>query len=67
MQKIQSTNPEDYEILIRRRDQNDYASYCPQLTHMIKGREHEEVEEAMKEYILAYIAQLNVASQSHEE
>jgi hypothetical protein len=51
-----STNPSDYDILIRRYDNDaNYASYCPQLAHMIKGTAHEEVENAMKEYILIYI------------
>jgi len=52
---ITSTDQSDYEILIRRRGENDYASYCPQLAHMIKGTAHEEAEEAMKAYALAYI------------
>lgn len=52
---ITSTDQSDYEVLIRRRGENDYASYCPQLAHMIKGTAHEEVEEAMKAYVLAYI------------
>jgi hypothetical protein len=58
MNKPQSTDPNDYEILIRRRGESDYASYCPQLAHMIKGQAHEEVEEAMKAYVMAYIASL---------
>lgn len=58
MQRPTSTDPNDYEILIRRRDENDYASYCPQLAHMIKGTVHEEVEEAMKKFVLDYIASL---------
>jgi len=53
-----STDPNDYEILIRRRGDTDYASYCPQLAHMIKGTEHVEVEEAMKAYILQHISTL---------
>lgn len=53
-----STDPNDYEILIRRRDENDYASYCPQLAHMIKGTSHEEVENAMKAYVMAHISSL---------
>lgn len=64
MDKITSQDPEEYEILIRRRDEDDYASYCPQLAHMIKGTAHEEVEEAMKAYILAYIAELASAAPS---
>jgi hypothetical protein len=58
MERPTSTDPNDYEILIRRRDESDYASYCPQLAHMIKGTAHEEVEEAMKKYVLDYIASL---------
>lgn len=58
MKQPQSTDPNDYEVLIRRRDESDYASYCPQLAHMIKGRAHEEVEEAMKAHVLAYIESL---------
>lgn len=53
-----STDPNDYEVLIRRRGENDYASYCPQLACMIKGTAHEEVEEAMKAVVLEHIAKL---------
>lgn len=58
MQRPTSTDPNDYEVLIRRRGENDYASYCPQLAHMLKGTAHEEVEEAMKAIVLEYIASL---------
>lgn len=58
MVKPTSTNPQDYEILIRRRDEAGYAAYCPQLQHMIKGSAHVEVEEAMKQYVVEYIASL---------
>ena len=59
MKMPQSTDPNDYEILIRRYDHGaNYASYCPQLAYMIKGEEHTEVENAMKEYVLAYIESL---------
>jgi len=62
MNKPQSTDPNDYEVLIRRRGETDYASYCPQLAHMIKGQAHEEVEEAMKAYVLAYIESIRVSA-----
>ncbi|MBL8005577.1 MAG: hypothetical protein JNL36_10820 [Candidatus Kapabacteria bacterium] len=63
MEKFTSTDQTDYEILIRRYDNGaNYASYCPQLAHMIKGTEHEEVENLMKEYVLAYIASLESSS-----
>jgi hypothetical protein len=58
MNRPTSTEPNDYEVLIRRRGEDDYASYCPQLAHMIKGTAHEEVEEAMKAIVLDYIASL---------
>jgi len=58
MNRPTSTDPNDYEVLIRRRGEEDYASYCPQLAHMIKGTVHEEVEEAMKAIVLEYIASL---------
>lgn len=59
MNKTTSTNPADYDILIRRYDNGaNYASYCPQLAHMIKGTAHEEVENAMKEHVLKHIAAL---------
>jgi hypothetical protein len=58
MEMPTSTDKNDYEILIRKRGDGDYASYCPQLAHMIKGTEHVEVEEAMKEYVLKYIENL---------
>ena len=42
METYTSTNPADYDILIRRYDNGaNYASYCPQLAHMIKGIAHE--------------------------
>lgn len=59
MNRPTSTDPNDYEVLIRRRGEQDYASYCPQLAHMVKGNAHEEVEEAMKAIVLEYIASLN--------
>lgn len=52
----------DYEILIRRRGDNDYASYCPQVNYMIIGTEHEEVRNEMKEYIEKHIEQIKIKS-----
>ncbi len=59
MDKPTSTNLDDYEVLIRRRGESDYASYCPQLTFMMKGTSHEEVEEAMKAHVRAYVESLS--------
>jgi len=58
VKKIESTNFDDYEILIRRRGDNDYASYCPQLNYMIYGTEHEEVLKLMQEHVRKYVEQL---------
>jgi hypothetical protein len=53
-----STNINDYEILIRRRGETDYASYCPQLNLMLIGSFHEEVESKMYEKIVSHIEEL---------
>lgn len=53
-----STNINDYEILIRRRGDMEYASYCPQLNLMITGAFHEEVENKMNERIQNHIESL---------
>lgn len=55
----QSTNLDDYEIMIRKRGNNNYASYCPQLNLMIKGTQHEEVQYAMLDKIKEHIDKLN--------
>jgi hypothetical protein len=52
---LKSKNVEDYEILLRKRGVYEYASYCPQLNYMIKGKEHNETLEAMKLYIQNHI------------
>ncbi len=62
MSKPTSTDPLDYDVLIRRQDQSGYAAYCPQLMYMIKGSAHEEVEEKLKEHILRYIESLKAAT-----
>jgi predicted RNase H-like HicB family nuclease len=59
VKKLESKNFDDYEILIRRRGDNDYASYCPQLNYMISGTEHEEVLKLMQEHIEEYIEKLD--------
>lgn len=52
---LKSQNINDYEILIRKRGENEYASYCPQLNVMLTGTFHEEVEGKMEEYIENHI------------
>lgn len=62
IKKSSSTNLEDYEILIRKRGEDDYASYCPQLNKMIKGTVHEQVRNEMKEAIEKHIENINNGS-----
>lgn len=51
---------DDYEVLIRRRGENEYASYCPQLNLMLTGTFHEEVENKMYEKIAQHIQHLKL-------
>lgn len=60
-----STNIDDYEILIRRRGDSEYASYCPQLNVMLTGSFHEEVENLMYEHILSHIKKLKEEQQNN--
>ena len=41
----------NYEILVRKRGENDYAAYCPQLDLLVRGTAHAEVEEKLKRVI----------------
>lgn len=65
-QPSQSTNIYDYEILIRKRGENEYASYCPQLNLMLTGTFHEEVEELILEKIKEHIENLKQAGISRD-
>jgi predicted RNase H-like HicB family nuclease len=62
-----SMNAEDYEILIRKRGEDDYASYCPQLNLMIKGTVHEDVKQQMKEKIEEHIEKLKAEAENKDE
>lgn len=42
-----SISTDDYEILIRKRGEGQYAAYCPQLNLMLPGEVHEEVRQMM--------------------
>ncbi len=53
-----SQNPFDYEILIRKRGEGQYASYCPQINQMLTGTEHVEVQKLMEEKVNSYIETL---------
>ena len=56
--KSRNQNQLEYEILIRRRGKNEYASYCPQLNIMVKGNEHNFVRSQMKELINQHIEKI---------
>jgi predicted RNase H-like HicB family nuclease len=51
--------PQQYEILVRKRGENDYAAYCPQLDLVVSGTAHEEVENKMKSVIAEFEANGN--------
>ncbi len=55
----QSKNLNDYEVLIRKHGQNNYASYCPQINLMLTGTAHVEVQDAMDKKIQEHIAKLD--------
>ena len=54
-----SKNIEDYEILIRKRGDDDFASYCPQLNRMFKAGTLTEARRMVKEAIEEHIG-LNI-------
>ncbi len=62
VKKLNSLDPFDYEIYVRRRGDNNYASYCPQLNLMINGTEHEQVVQMMREAIHQHIENLKKQS-----
>ena len=57
-----STNVNDYEVLIRKRGEGKYASYCPQLNYMLTGDEHEQVYGLMIDHINNHIEKLKANS-----
>lgn len=57
-----STNPNDYEILIRKRGDNQYAAYCPQINFMIVGEAHVQVQNLMIEHVDKHIATVKTES-----
>ncbi len=53
-----STNANDYEILIRKRGDGQYAAYCPQINFMLSGTLHEEVRELMRKKVEEHISEI---------
>lgn len=45
----------NYDILVRKDGENNYAAFCPQLNILVKGSTHEEVEFAVRKKIQEYI------------
>ncbi|MGI6369648.1 MAG: hypothetical protein GX372_08790 [Ignavibacteria bacterium] len=58
MKLSESTAREDYEILIRKRDEDDFAAYSPQLNKMIKGKSFDEVFTLIDNEIIAHIKKI---------
>lgn len=58
--KSKSTNIDDYEIMIRKRGNDNYASYCPQINLIIRGTQHEQVQHSMLEKINEHIEKLKI-------
>ena len=56
-----SINIDDYEILIRKRGEGMYASYCPQLNYMLTGIEHVEVQNKMLDHIENHIKDMKIS------
>ena len=61
-----STNPVDYEILIRKQGDGNYASYCPQLNMILYGEAHEVVLEIMRNKIDEHIFKLQDNSSEND-
>ena len=61
-----STNPDDYEILIRKQGEGVYASYCPQLNLILYGSAHIDVQNLMKEKIDEHIQNLQDSTEINE-
>ncbi|HPD32882.1 MAG TPA: hypothetical protein PKV40_00880 [Candidatus Kapabacteria bacterium] len=61
-----STNPDDYEILIRKQGDGNYASYCPQLNLILYGKAHTEVLEMMRKKISDHIRNLQNDTETNE-
>ncbi|NLO20083.1 MAG: hypothetical protein GX121_09480 [Ignavibacteria bacterium] len=51
-----SGNIEDYEILIRKRGEDDFASYSPQINKMFKAKTLEEARRLIKEAIEKHVS-----------
>lgn len=45
----------NYDILVRKDGENNYAAFCPQLNILVKGSTHEEVELAVRKKIQEYL------------
>lgn len=56
--KSKSRDIEDYEILIRKKGDDDFASYCPQLNRMFKTNTLAEARRMVKEAIEEHIGEV---------
>lgn len=62
VEKSQSLELHDYEVLIRKSGVNEYSSYCPQLNFMLKGTVHEQVAQDMQKHIQEHINDLKISN-----
>lgn len=51
-----SGNIEDYEVLIRKRSEDDFAAYSPQINKMFKAKTLEEASRLIKEAIEKHVS-----------
>ncbi|HOV91562.1 MAG TPA: hypothetical protein PLC04_00565 [Candidatus Kapabacteria bacterium] len=61
-----STKADDYEILIRKQGDGNYASYCPQLNLILYGKAHTEVLEMMRKKISEHTRNLQSGTETNE-
>ncbi len=52
----------EYEILVRRRGENVYAAFCPQLELIVNGTAHQQVEEKMRQLIIETVTGQKIQS-----
>lgn len=60
-------NGKEYEILVRRRGENSYAAFCPQLELIVNGTAHVQVEEKMKMLITEHVKKQQETAPAPEE
>ena len=52
---------ENFEILVKREGETGYSAFCPELELIVRGTQHQQVEEKMKLLILEHVAKKNIS------